>query len=193
MLVAFASCSRNPEKLLSPNIVVAQANATDFLSLAKGKPMFLQLNQYLDVTRIEQVTGAENVIIYMAKFKDDPNKIYAVNTIGSELLYAGKMQDEKNGTIGVAKNGEAIAIEIKNGVQSIKDINSNEFTSRFAKAYHGGIGFCQREAGETFSECFAAESNEFCDSFVSCVALATQPSVAIIIGLACSCNASKQL
>ncbi len=44
-------------------------------------------------------------------------------------------------------------------------------------------------SGESFGTCYRAESDEFCDSFVSCVALATQPSVAILIAIACSCNA----
>jgi hypothetical protein len=147
------------------------------------------LSQYLDLSQIKTVTGSGNVLIYMARFKDNPNKIYALNTLGSELLYSNMMKDDKNGTIGIIKNGEAIAIEFTDGARVIRDIKMEEFENKYARNYRGGSGFCQRERGESYGACYRAESDEFCDSFISCVALATQPSVAIVIGLACSCNA----
>jgi hypothetical protein len=188
-LLFFVSCERNTEKQLTADVVTSQADAQTFMSLAKDKEMFLQLSARLDLSRIEQVTGRQNVAIFMVRFKDDPNKIYAVNTLGNELLYSASMKDAKNGTIGILKKDEAITIEFKDGAKVIKDISNEQFESRFATDYHGGSGFCQREKGESFGACYKAESDEFCDSFISCVALATQPSVAIIIGLACSCNA----
>jgi hypothetical protein len=189
-LVLLASCRRNAEKRLSPEVNVSQANSQAFLALAKGKAMFTTLGTHLDVTSIDRVTGAANVVIYMARFKENPHKIYAVNTLGNEILYSSDMKDEKNGSIGLMKNGEAIVIEFNNGAKTVKDISNNQFQARYASEYHGGSGFCQREKGESFGACFNAESDEFCDSFFSCVALATQPPVAILIGLACSCNAN---
>ncbi len=188
-LVLLVSCNRNYEKQLSPHIVKSQVDAKSFLSIAKDKPLFSKLSQDLDLSKIAQVTGAQNVLIFMVRFKDNPNKIYAVNTIGNELFYSSSLKDNKNGTIGLMKNGEAITIEFNGGVKTIRDITNEEFVSRYATDYHGGDGFCQREKGESFGACYRAESDEFCDSFISCVALATQPTVAIIIGLACSCNA----
>jgi hypothetical protein len=188
-LLVLASCGRISEKPLTPNLVETHSAAADFLALAKDKAMCLQLSKHLDLSKITTVKGVQDVLIYMVKFKDDPNKVYAINTLGSELLYSNMMKDDRNGTIGIMKNGEAIAIEFKDGVKNIRDLGANEFENRFAKEYHGGSGFCQREKGESYGACYRAESDEFCDSFISCVALATQPSVAIIIGLACSCNA----
>ncbi|MBA4140362.1 MAG: hypothetical protein H0X70_07625 [Segetibacter sp.] len=188
-LIALMSCSRNSEKSLAPNLVQTYADAKSFLALAKDKKMFTTLKHYLDVTKIEQVVGAENVRIYMARFKDNPNKIYAVSSLGNEILYSGNMRDEKNGSIGLMKDGEAIVIEFDDGNKVIKDITNDQFQNKYATEFHGGDGFCQREAGESFGTCYRAESDEFCDSFISCVALATQASVAILLAIACSCNA----
>ncbi len=188
-LIALMSCNRNSEKPLTPNIVHTQSDAKSFLALARDKKMFTTLNGYLDVTKIDQVIGAENVRIYMARFKDNPNKMYAVSSLGNEILYSGNMRDEKNGSIGLMKDGEAIVIEFNDGNKVIKDVTNDQFQIRFATEFHGGTGFCQREAGESFGTCYRAESDEFCDSFISCVALATQASVAILLAIACSCNA----
>jgi hypothetical protein len=188
-LLVLASCGRISEKPLTPNLVETHSAAADFLALAKDKAMYLQLSKYLELSKITTVKGVQDVLIYMVKFKNDPNKVYAISTLGSELLYSNMMKDDRNGTIGIMKNGEGIAIEFKDGVKNIRDLSGNEFENRFANEYHGGSGFCQREKGESYGACYRAESDEFCDSFISCVALATQPSVAIIIGLACSCNA----
>jgi hypothetical protein len=188
-LLVLAACGRVSEKQLIPNLSETNIDAKSFMAIAKDKPMFLQLSSYIDLTKITTTMAADNVIIYMAKFKDNPKKIYAVNTLGNEVLYSNKMKDDKNGTIGIIKNGEAIVIEFKDGSKDIRDIKGSEFETKFAKEYHGGPGFCQRQKGESFGACYSAESDEFCDSFISCVALATQPTVAIVIGLACSCNA----
>ena len=188
-LIALMSCSRNSEKSLAPNLVQTYADANSFLALAKDKKMFTTLKRYLDVTKIEQVVGAENVRIYMARFKDNPNKIYAVSSLGNDILYSGNMRDEKNGSIGLMKDGEAIVIEFDDGNKVIKDITNDQFQNKYATEFHGGNGFCQREAVESFGTCYRAESDEFCDSFISCVALATQASVAILLAIACSCNA----
>jgi hypothetical protein len=188
-LLVLASCDRVSQKPLAPNLSEVKADANSFVALAKDKPLFSQLSSYIDLSGITKITGADNVTIYMARFKGNRKKIYAINTLASELLYCNLMTDDKNGTIGILKNDEAIAIEFKDGNKSIRDIKGNEFENRFAKQYHGGSGFCQREKGESYGACYRAESDEFCDSFISCVALATQPSVAIVIGLACSCNA----
>ena len=141
-LIVLASCARNSEKPLAPNVVASQADGRSFLALARGKQMFTTLNSYLDNTKIERLTGAENIEIYMARFKDNPNKIYAVSSLGNELLYSADMKDEKNGSIGLMKNGEAIVIEFKDGNKVIRDITSAQFQSRYATEFHGGTGFC---------------------------------------------------
>ena len=45
---------------------------------------------------------------------------------------------------------------------------------------------CQRENGETTSQCYKREVDEFCDGFIGCIAL-TQVSVHLLILALCSC------
>lgn len=96
------------------------------------------------------------------------------------------MEDDNNGTIGILKDGEALAIEFKNGVKIIKSMTLREYTAHFTQS--GKDGFCQGEPNVPFEVCYNREIDEFCDSFVSCIALATNPSISIFIALACSCN-----
>ena len=188
IILSLAACTTRPEKPFRVNITPSPADLPTFLSISKDKNMFLKVKADLDLSAIVKVSCLDNVEIFMAKFKDQPDKIYAINSLGNEILYAGKMIDEKNGSFGLLKNEEAIVVEFKDGIKEVRDIPQAEFAERFASKFHGGPGFCQRQPGESFGNCFKAESDEFCDSFISCVALVTQPSVAIIIGLACSCN-----
>lgn len=155
-------------------------------TLSAGLPIFTQVMNQLDYSTLEKVTGRENVIIWMVRFRGDANKVYATSAKG-ELLYERRMKDDTNGTIDITKNGETVRITFVNGVRTIGDNSKNLRTAELD--YHGGSGFCQREKNEKFSDCFKAECDEFCDSFISCIALSTQPSVAILIGVACSCSA----
>ena len=189
LLIAFASCTRDSEKTLSITTSPVAADARRLLDLAKGKQMFLKVHEDLDMKTATTLQGSDNVTIFMVKFKDNPNRVYAINTLGNELIYSSMMQDDKNGSIGLMKDGEAIIVEFTNGSRTVKDISNEQFGMRYVGKFHGGNGFCQRERGESFGSCFQAESNEFCNSFISCVALATRPEVAVVIGLACSCNA----
>jgi hypothetical protein len=153
---------------------------------ATGMPLagelYANVKDSLDLSHIETTTGKEGVLIYMAKFKGNPNRIYATSEKG-DVLFTRHITDEKNATVEIQKGNEIAVINIKDGEKRI--------SSRTADLYHGGSGFCQRETGESFSTCFKAETDEFCDSFISCIALATQPTVSIVIAIACSCNASK--
>lgn len=192
LLLAFVlmvSCQRNAEKRPSPDLNVSQGDSQTFLALADGKAMFKTLSDQLDITKVERVTGVENVVIYMARFKADPNKIYAVSSKHDEMLYTSKMRDPANGEIAVLKGNEAILISVVSGKTTITGLGKEQWTSRFAMADHGGgVGdFCQREPGEGFSTCFKAEVDEFCDSFISCVAVNTQPHVVLLIAASCSC------
>lgn len=145
--------------------------------------MYAAVKDQLDLSSMETITGKEGVIIYMARFRDNPDRYYA-NSSKGDVLFSRKIIDAKNATVEIQKGGEILNIDIKEGEKNI--------ASRMMEAYHGGTGFCQRESGETFSKCFKAESDEFCDSFISCIALATQPTVSIVIAIACSCNCNCQ-
>jgi hypothetical protein len=144
--------------------------------------LFERVKSQLDYTSLQQITGKEGVTIYLITFKADSNRIYATSTRG-EVLYERYLTDANNGHVDLTKNGETVRMDFRNGTRSIN--------ARTTLEDHGGTGFCQREKNEKFADCFKAESEEFCDSFVSCIALATQPSVSILIGIACSCDATK--
>ncbi len=188
-IIFMASCTQNPVKPIGPALETVKTDSTALLVIAQGKQMFQKLRHQLDLSSITQISGADDVQIFTAQFKDDPNTVYGINSTGNEILYTAQKSDDKNGSIGLMKNGEGLLIEFADGKKTIRDMNQPEFEKRFASPTHGGSGFCQRERGESFGTCFRAESDEFCDSFISCIALNTQPTVLIVIGLACCCNA----
>lgn len=186
LLLGLTSCTRHDKQLLSFKPV--KTASSDLTALAG--PLYQKFKDSLDINHVNSVTGLQNVKIYMAKFRSDPNRIYAVNSKGSEILYVGMMRDDLNGEMAVYKSGEAVLISVKNGIGIISNLDSKQWGYFFTKKQHGGETgeFCQREPGETFSQCYNAEKDEFCDSFISCLAADTQPIVIITIAAACSCT-----
>jgi len=118
--------------------------------------------------------------------------------ISKELLFTRKISAPNNAVIGILKSdGEALYVDIRNGIGEIKDINEAKYNSEFkfyltkdCQGNHGGTGFCQRQPGESFGACYQAEAAEFCDSWISCVMLATNPLIPATIATACSCSAT---
>jgi hypothetical protein len=115
--------------------------------------------------------------------------------ITNDFLYGRKLKDKENGQIIITNNNDATLINIVNGVQTYSPIESQsiEFKAlqmKDCEGNHGGTGFCQRQAGERFSDCYKSEKDEFCDGFWSCIAVDTQPQVMLLIAAACSCGAS---
>ena len=142
--------------------------------------LYTGVKDQLDLSRLKTTTGKEGVLIYIAPLKNNPDRFYATSEKG-DVLFARHLIDQDNATVEMQTANELVTIVITNGQKRI--------SSREAVASHGGKGFCQRETGESFAACFKAETDEFCDSFISCIALATQPSVSIVIAIACSCHA----
>jgi hypothetical protein len=159
-------------------LAACQKKQAPVMDMPLAGELFTSVKDSLDLSRIETVTK-RGVTIHLAKFKGNPDRIYATSEKG-DVLFSRNIIDEKTATVEVQKGYDIVTIHIQDGKKKI--------TSRTADLYHGGTGFCQRESGEAFSTCFKAETNEFCDSFISCLALATQPSVSIVIALACSCS-----
>jgi hypothetical protein len=146
----------------------------------------------------------EGITIAMMRFEDSPEKYYSVKgtfvkgtfQIASEFLFGRKVVDKNNGQIIITNNNEATMINIENGVQTYSQLGYNEAEYRIIQVTdchgnHGGTGFCQREAGESFSTCYKAEKDEFCDGFWSCIAVDTQPQVMLLIAAACGCSATQ--
>jgi hypothetical protein len=130
-----------------------------------------------NITTYEDENGKLTFIIGMT----DQNKLYAFKG-SDEFLYSGNMQDQNNGTIGILKNDGAITITFANGKRTIHELSTPEFNAQYA-------GFCQRAQNQSFKDCYNHEVDEFCDSFVSCVVIATQPQVSVLIAVACTCDA----
>lgn len=141
--------------------------------------LFAEVKNQLDFATLREVTGKENQVVWLVQFKGDTNRVYAVCN-KAELLYERTILSAHSGYIDLTKGTEKVRMSFANGTRVISSSSSS---------FHGGVGFCQREKGESFGKCYEIEANEFCDSFVSCIALATQPYVSILIGIACSCTA----
>ena len=88
-----------------------------------------------------------------------------------------------------------------NGNLNVKNLTANEeFTSTLIEGnptdlqkLPGGIsddsgsgGLCQRTQGETTSQCYKREVEEFCDGIIGCIAL-SQVSVHVLILALCTC------
>lgn len=185
IFILFSSCVRQDKRPISYIPVSVESRELT----AHAGPMFQRFKDSLDLYHVKMVLGIENVKIYMAKFKSNSNRIYAVSSFGQEVFYAAMMQDEQNGKMAVLKNGSAVLISVKKGVTQISDLDRKQWSYYFTTEYHGGPGFCQRMPGESFSTCYKAEADEFCDSFISCIAVNTQPIVVITIAIACTCKA----
>ena len=140
--------------------------------------LYAGVQSQLDLSKIETVTE-RGVTIYVAKFRENPDRFYFTSQNG-DFLYTRNIIDEKNATVEISNGHETVTVNLADGKKNI--------ATRTADWDHGGTGFCQRETGESFSACFKAESDEFCDSFISCIAMATQPTVAMVIAAACSCK-----
>jgi hypothetical protein len=145
----------------------------------------------------------ENIIVAMFNFENTSEKLFSVKgyfsnnkfVITNDFLYGRKLKDKENGQIIITNNNDATLINIVNGVQTYSPIESQSIEFKAlqmndCEGNHGGTGFCQRQAGERFSDCYKSEKDEFCDGFWSCIAVDTQPQVMLLIAAACSCGAS---
>ena len=156
-------------------------------------PIFSRLKDELDWSRVEMfVSNTGDKFVYIVGFTGSEEKKYAFTLsrgknqrVIDEILVSRKMKDRSNGQIGILKNDEAIVINFQDGVRTIRELPHEELQLHFARE-----GFCQRQKNQTFKQCYNKEVDEFCDSFVSCVALATNPTVSVLIAVSCTCNAS---
>ncbi len=202
-LVLTLACNRNDfEPIKEPTVI----NLLDRYHLKQLKPdqavmqnalfgrrIYSEVKDELDFNNVERFKSFEDQSsVYIFGFKDNPNKKYAVKVLVSEkmllvkneILYSRQMKDQNNGSIGIMKDEETLRINFKNGVSTIDEMDQTDYRIQFTK-----MGFCQRESTQTFKQCYLKEVDEFCDSFISCVALATNPTVSVLIAAACSCDA----
>jgi hypothetical protein len=173
-------------------------------SLQDSKYLYGKLKKRIDESSIRLfINSSENNVISVFRFLNDNNRYYAVKGSFSknefypanEYLYGRTIEDSNNGQIVLINNQEALEINFVNGKHSINNLGKENAEFKIIQANdcqgnHGGTGFCQREPGESFGSCYNAESDEFCDSFISCIALNTNPTVPILLATACSCTAT---
>ena len=141
--------------------------------------------------------------VVMFQFEETPEKLFSIKgyfkfnkfIITNDYLFERKIWNKNNGKIIISNKNEEVVINIFNGNQNILSpvTQSSENISIQmidCAGNHGGTGFCQRQIGEKFSDCYKAEKDEFCDGFWSCIAVDTQPQVMLLIAAACSCSAT---
>lgn len=166
---------------------------------------FGKLSNKINQSNIKLFTNtSENITIAIFRFLDDPNKLFGVKgyflngkfNFMKEILVGKKLQSVSNGEAVILNGHEGLIIKSVNGIDEISPINEEQGRLKIIQVddclgNHGGTGFCQREAGESFSSCYKAEKDEFCDGFFSCIAVDTQVPVMLLIAGACSCSASE--
>lgn len=139
----------------------------------------------------------------MFSFENNEDKYFSIKgyftkksfVVTNEFFFGRKIKDKNNGQILITNNGDATIINVVNGVQTYSAIESDSqhfqnLQMNDCAGNHGGTGFCQRQAGERFADCYKAEKDEFCDGFWSCIAVDTQPQVMLLIAAACGCSAT---
>jgi hypothetical protein len=151
-----------------------------------------------------QENKKEEILVAIIPFKGNDEKYYAVKgryidgkfISETEVLLSRKINDNKNGEIVILKEKEALKITVKGGVETLTSLSNHNEQNHFLPVVdcsgdHGGTGFCQREANESFSTCYSKEKEEFCTGFFSCLAVDTQASVLLLIALSCECSATQ--
>lgn len=147
--------------------------------------------------------NVDGFAIVMFQFDDNLEKLYSIKgyfklnefLITNDYLFERMGWNDNNEKIILTSNNDAVVINILNGKQTISPVanQSSELISiqmSDCDGNHGGTGFCQRQAGEKFSDCYKAEKDEFCDGIWSCIAVDTIPPVMLLIAAACSCSAT---
>lgn len=191
LLVTFFACS-NDESQITDEISNVEVS-----KLIQNKLGYVQV---VDASLINTVKSKSNFDSNTLYYKSlDDNSFVTISTIGNKYYL------EK----GIVKNDEFI---IENNFELTDNMDDNGFGNLIIKnidenitisqSYSDGIftnkvtsssnGFaqkslCQREEGESFSDCNNRETDEFCDDFVSTVAYITNPTIPILIAALCTC------
>ena len=174
-------------------------------SLNVKSEYYKRYTNLLDTTNIIMFANSdENNYIAFFYFKNKTKTFLAVKgflldnkfLLDKELLYSEKFLNKSNYEIFIVNRDEGILIKHYNGFENIESIESVEKIYKIiqvndCQGNHGGTGFCQREAGETFANCYRAESDEFCTDFFSCMALEYHPGIKLLIALSCQCGAAE--
>jgi hypothetical protein len=173
----------NLVKSKNSTIDIANINSINHLNT------FDKVDEYTIENSIEKVLVATNsskpnsfVIIRGINVGNSQNKASKETfEITKELKIEITMDANGNGNLYVKNHtaNEEFSTDLINGKPTnLKGIQSDNLASR--------ASLCQRQKGETTSDCYKREVDEFCDGFIGCVAL-TQVSVHVLILALCTC------
>lgn len=175
------------------------------------KSNFLKtLSSQADLAKITKTRSTiDNITIYLIPFKNSANRMLLLKgldnngsfVLTSEYLLDREVQNEKKGRIMITSSTkEKLLVSYNDGGKAYQNLTPQKTTTSVngkvsykaiddCEGNHGGVNFCQRESGESFSACYKAEVDEFCDAVVSCAALLYWQVQALIIA-SCNCSAT---
>ena len=137
----------------------------------------------LDFQNVTKTDFTDNQqVVYFIPYLNSPNKYYIISGgTNTQSIVTINMDNAGNGNI--VFDGSSIVI--------VDGIPQQNLIIPFAAAAPGGGGGggigCQQEGNEGHTGCYLRESDEFCDGFLGCVALATQPAIHLLIYALCGC------
>jgi hypothetical protein len=209
MLIAFMACENEPQQadLIQDSEILSALNVKYGLQKVDESYRIDLLKQ--SVLLNKYITEIDKAQVTVFKFSDsgklitigfrqhkkllgvwisDSNSSSPV-IVNEQLIDASNYSFEtQSGSITFESEDQSRDISIARGIVIVNDAPSktNEVLVKDCEGRHGGEGFCQREGGESFSTCYKAESDEFCDGFVGCISMIS-PLVQLVIASSCSC------
>lgn len=188
--VILFACSK--EKISSENT----SKKDDISALIEKKTGLTVLKNEKEIQLINKNSNVNSSSQYYKSAFD--NKLIVVTKFGNKyVLHKGVIA---NGEF-IAENrfelvdnmddngvGNMTISNLDEGITLIQTYKNGTFSNEVQSAENNTVKkLCQREAGETFSQCNSRETDEFCDDFVSTVAYLTSPSIAVLIAALCTC------
>jgi hypothetical protein len=171
ILIMIMACTRTKD-VVTTDVERAYAHF-GFKQVATDGPT---LAKVLTETRLKPHNFNISQVIHLQSLDDD---IYMIK-ISENNYYAVRGRNASSQMTEMVYNRVGNRIELFNGEVTVNTFIKNEST-----------GFCQRLSSQTYGECFNQEVKEFCNSLVSCVAVSTQPTVVLLIGISCTCMSSQ--
>ncbi len=193
---------------LKPLAESMQADAIKeiFAKASENSLYFKNVVEKLDKMSSEvYINTNEGRYVAFFTFRNDTTRTYSIfgemvrgeYFVKGELLTASVHDSNGHYNKYFVKNNEAFMVTLSEGVPPVyRDLDRipsekwDIIQVKDCEGRHGGTGFCQREAGETFGACHRAEVDEFTDSFIAWAYYqVNQKVVDAMIAIACGCSA----
>jgi len=191
LALTFFACSEDNPQLTD------ESSKVEVSELIQNKLGYVEVKDKGQLNIIKSKTNLNSNTLYYKSLVD--NSIIVINSI--ENKYYLEKGIVENGEFFIENNFELTDNMDDNGIGNliIKNVDENiiisqtykdgDFTSNVTSISNGIAqkSLCQRESGESFSDCNSRETDEFCDDFISTVAYITNPTIAILIAALCTC------